>query len=251
MRNIFIFIFCLTSSLSWCQDKELILNVYYQTLSRTSEEDVKPYQAVKILQIKGDESVFFYKTDTIEFMGVPQYISFTPALKKGYPTVDALTVKDVISPLNCYYEEPIPEFDWNLQEGDTTICTYPCKKAETSFRGRTWTVWYTEELPYNNGPWKLGGLPGLILKAIDKKGDYSFTAYKVFTTTGKLHDFSIKGYKKTTAKQYAKDMTFYMKDQYGFYEYVTGHKHGTYSIDGKTYVPPSNTACLMEYFNEK
>jgi hypothetical protein len=40
-----------------------------------------------------------------------------------------------------------------------------CKKATTNFRGRYWEAWYTEEIPIGQGPWKLCGLPGMILKA--------------------------------------------------------------------------------------
>ena len=35
--------------------------------------------------------------------------------------------------------------------------------ATTHFRGREWKVWFSEEIPLSLGPWKLGGLPGLIL----------------------------------------------------------------------------------------
>ena len=37
--------------------------------------------------------------------------------------------------------------------------------ATTHFRGRDWKVWFSEEIPLPLGPWKLGGLPGLILAA--------------------------------------------------------------------------------------
>ena len=35
-------------------------------------------------------------------------------------------------------------FEWKLLEGDSVVCEYPCHKAVTTFRGRTWTVWYRE-----------------------------------------------------------------------------------------------------------
>ena len=33
-----------------------------------------------------------------------------------------------------------------------------CKKATTNFRGRYWEVWYTEDIPISQGPWKLCGI---------------------------------------------------------------------------------------------
>lgn len=80
-----------------------------------------------------------------------------------------LTVKDSIDNL----------FNWKLEEGDTTVCEYPCKKASTDFRGRKWNVWYTPELPYSDGPWKLCGLPGIILYAQDSKGEAIFNVIEI------------------------------------------------------------------------
>ena len=59
------------------------------------------------------------------------------------------------------------------------ILNYNCKKATTSFRGRDFEAWYTEEVPLKNGPWKFCGLPGLIVKVIDTKNIYSFDLVSV------------------------------------------------------------------------
>lgn len=56
--------------------------------------------------------------------------------------------------------------DWTIYEDSTlTVLGMECKKATTNFRGRYWEAWYTEEIPIGQGPWKLCGLPGMILKA--------------------------------------------------------------------------------------
>ena len=46
--------------------------------------------------------------------------------------------------------------------------------AEAEFRGRVWRAWFTYEIPMPYGPWKLGGLPGLILKAEDADSLFVF-----------------------------------------------------------------------------
>lgn len=56
--------------------------------------------------------------------------------------------------------------------------------AIAKFKGRTWIAWYTEDIPIDNGPWKLSGLPGLILKAHDSENDYGFTAVGLTTDKG-------------------------------------------------------------------
>lgn len=80
---------------------------------------------------------------------------------------------------NIYYDEDIPQFDWKLEEGNTIICGYVCQHASASFRGRTWKVWYAPDLPYQDGPWKLQGLPGLIMRAEDTEGDFYFEAKEI------------------------------------------------------------------------
>jgi hypothetical protein len=39
-----------------------------------------------------------------------------------------------------------------------------------------WTAWYATELPYNAGPYKFKGLPGLILEMVDETSNFKFTA---------------------------------------------------------------------------
>ena len=64
-----------------------------------------------------------------------------------------------------YAWEKLPEHKWSLTKEEKNIGPYRCKKATTEFRGRKYICWYTEEIPLPYGPWKLRGLPGLILEA--------------------------------------------------------------------------------------
>ena len=72
------------------------------------------------------------------------------------------------------YEDQIPIIEWQLIDGTKTICEYECRQAIGSIYGRTWTVWYTTELPLNYGPYILCGLPGLIMAAKDSEGLFDF-----------------------------------------------------------------------------
>lgn len=81
-------------------------------------------------------------------------------------------------------------FDWQLLEGDSIVCGYPCHRATTTFRGRIWTVWYTLDLPYSDGPWKFCGLPGLVLHAYDSEGKFRFNCIGIEKGDG--HEIRMK-----------------------------------------------------------
>lgn len=68
------------------------------------------------------------------------------------------------------YSEKAEQTDWSLTDRTDTVCGYRCQVAEGQFNGRQWTVSFSTDIPYPYGPWKLEGLPGLILKAEDSEG---------------------------------------------------------------------------------
>jgi GLPGLI family protein len=75
----------------------------------------------------------------------------------------------------CYqYEDELSDMKWKIEKDTSTILTYKCQKAVTEFRGRSWEAWFTSEIPINNGPWKFGGLPGLIIKVSDSQQYFVF-----------------------------------------------------------------------------
>jgi GLPGLI family protein len=65
---------------------------------------------------------------------------------------------------------------WNLEKDDKMIDSFQCFKATTYFKGRNYIAWYCPKIPLPDGPWKLGGLPGLILEAYDENKDLYFMA---------------------------------------------------------------------------
>jgi len=72
-------------------------------------------------------------------------------------------------------EEPqLPQFKWKIEKEYKQIGKFKCQKATTEFRGRTYEAWFTQEIKISNGPWKLHGLPGLILEAVDSTGEVKF-----------------------------------------------------------------------------
>lgn len=88
------------------------------------------------------------------------------------------TYKDRVGRDQYIYTEKEP-LVWKILPETSTIGEYKVQKAETKYGGRTWYAWFTMDLPYQDGPFKFSGLPGLIVKAEDKDGEYSFSLLQV------------------------------------------------------------------------
>jgi GLPGLI family protein len=93
----------------------------------------------------------------------------------SFPITKTRSVMEQITDLSLYrYREEMEILQWKIGVDTCTILSYKCQKATTRFRGRDWIVWFSMEIPINAGPWKLCGLPGLILKAYDNREHYNF-----------------------------------------------------------------------------
>lgn len=83
---------------------------------------------------------------------------------------------EVYSEYRKYFEDT-EERNWNMVADSTkNILGYECVLAESDYHGRHWKAWFAPEIPVDAGPWKLLGLPGLIMEAVDSTGQHHFTA---------------------------------------------------------------------------
>lgn len=108
-------------------------------------------------------------------------------------TVERIGIKEFL------LEGKLPVIDWKVTTTTKKILDYTCQQATGKFGGRTYTVWFTTDIPVQYGPWKLNGLPGLILEAIDEKQEVSFVATAINKgEEGQLTDFESSSYITTT-----------------------------------------------------
>ena len=115
-----------------------------------------------------------------------------------------LTVYSVITPDSYTYAESLPNIDWTLAEESDTVCGYPCKKATGEYGGRSWTVWYTEDIPVTYGPWKLCGLPGLVMSVTDNEGIHHFEAIIIRKGTVPITEIDATNVISTTREKFIK-----------------------------------------------
>lgn len=109
------------------------------------------------------------------------------------------------------YEEDIETPVWEITDSVRTILDYECQLAFTDFRGRRWSAWFAPDIPVSEGPWKLSGLPGLILEAYDAKRHYVFTATGIVKDNlGDVGIYIFRDYFKTTRDKYLNDRYKYI-----------------------------------------
>ena len=96
---------------------------------------------------------------------------------KNYPEKGKTMFQETfaMNTYQCIEDTEIP--DWQLvPDSSTAILNYPCQLAKANFKGRTWYAWYSEDIPISEGPWKLYGLPGLVLRAYDAQHQFYLNA---------------------------------------------------------------------------
>ena len=99
---------------------------------------------------------------------------------------------------NSYYAEPYPLQQWQMGAETQTILGHRCQKATCHWRGRDFVAWFAPGIPVKAGPWKFGGLPGLILKLQDTAGIYRFEAVQISSKPYPIYKYDFKAYRAST-----------------------------------------------------
>lgn len=112
-----------------------------------------------------------------------------------------VTTVEAIYPYRYLTNEPLAQIDWVITDDTMTVCGLLCHRATGGLYGKEWSVWYTEEIPSPAGPWKLRGLPGLIVKAEDDEGIHCFSLYETKNEVREIYSFSNPDYHKLSRKK--------------------------------------------------
>ena len=114
------------------------------------------------------------------------------------------------------FQQDLPQFNWQFIEGTDTIIGYPCSKATVSFAGRNYTAWYTQEIPLPFGPYKFGGLPGLILRIQDSEEQYIWEAIGFERSNAQILTYKYEGEKKCSVEEASKTIARIFKSPLSF-----------------------------------
>lgn len=158
--------------------------------------------------------------------------------EKEIRTYDSFSVIRDDKDWRFVYKEPLSIFDWTLMEETKTIEGFACQKATCEFGGRTWTAWFSADLPISSGPYKFGGLPGLIVSISDTQGHWQFKIKEIErfeenNISVPMNFFS--SYKETNKKKYFEDQHYYRTNYLELEE-----------AKGINFINPENRAIIKE-----
>ena len=168
---------------------------FYELTFRPKKDSAKVEKVMTILDITKDKSLYRDYTivaqDSIlklqveamqksgAFKDISKSITmpkFSEKIYKFYPDMKVQFVDRISSgftPVNIGYSENL-NLNWKIDSQKEKIGEYNAQKATADFGGRKWTAWFTTDIPFQDGPYKFHGLPGLIVKISDDANNYSW-----------------------------------------------------------------------------
>ncbi len=161
------------------------------------------------------------------FMGASPYIILIHNRTKKISYYDRVFTDHYI------YTDSAP-IAWQLSTGSLVVCGHYCHKATAHFRGREWTAYYAPDIPVGRGPWKFGGLPGLILRIEDSTGDQCFTAISLRTIHSDIYMERDRDDFKTTRERFNKQLKDYKSNPS---KIVSGSPYAPKDDNGREVLP--------------
>lgn len=115
------------------------------------------------------------------------------------------------------FNDTVPRIKWTITGDTKTIGGYNCQKATGYFAGRQYEAWFSPDLAVNTGPWKLSGLPGLILEATDSKQQIKFLFKEIYNLKGSGQNIAVPATAiKTTRADFRKMVKAYSETPEAF-----------------------------------
>lgn len=114
------------------------------------------------------------------------------------------------------------KINWITTNETKKVQDFTLQKATATFGGRNWVAWFNKDIPFNEGPFKFRGLPGLIFEIYDTKKNFIYNLIKseklpdIYSTNDFLEsNFGTKAV-PITEKQKQKLMIEFYNDPFSF-----------------------------------
>jgi len=83
--------------------------------------------------------------------------------------------------------------NWKITNHKSVIQGLKSVLATAEFRGRNYKAWFSTSIPLPIGPWKFGGLPGLIVQIQDDKKEVLIQLKSIEFTNNSKAEFNLSG----------------------------------------------------------
>ncbi|MFT4061169.1 MAG: GLPGLI family protein [Edaphocola sp.] len=185
-----------------------------------------PKKKNAILYFNGHESLFVYdkqglsdSTETSMQMTYSQDFAVVTVssvdsvgaqVYRNFDTKEIVFRETETKPTKAFVvEDSFIPIRWTILNKYKYIDSFKVQQAVGVFRGREYCVWFAKDIPYPIGPWKLYGLPGVILEGNDKDHfvEFTFKASKHVTGTIERPNEAIK----KSLKEYVEFTDNYMQ----------------------------------------
>lgn len=197
--SFFIFLLSLLQASSQEQNLKIDYDLYINGLSLSKWEAE--------MFIADDFSLFVWNNTTSKYEekeSEENELELTLEFSDSVGTINYYSIKkDSIFTRTIGFEEvkilreKSTNISWELHSETKTIGEFECNRASCTFRGRQYEVWYTPEIPIFYGPWKLHGLPGLVMEVKDKEGMLQ-AYFKKFSQTKRSLDVYLNIFQSDT-----------------------------------------------------
>lgn len=165
---------------------------FYELSYKPQKDSAKIEKTITVLDISKDKSIYrdylAVSQDSIlkesvekmkksgvfqDFSKIVKMPKFGFKVSKSYPTMEERYTEKILQDHVSYKE--IIAFAWKMENERKKIGEYAVQKASTQYGGRQWTAWFSSDIPFQDGPYKFYGLPGLIVQLEDADKNYSWT----------------------------------------------------------------------------
>ncbi len=172
------FFLSLLISLSISAQNTYNYKAIYELSYVKDSSSVKESKELLVLLLKDNQESFFQNyrqfkidsTNTSEIKGVGVFIGEKIITNNSSKKID---ISRNFNSVNTFYTEEIPEI-WKIKKSETVINGIKCKEATLQAYGRNWTAYYSEDYPFQFGPYFFAGLPGLIVSIEDEQRFFKF-----------------------------------------------------------------------------
>lgn len=189
--KIFSFIFAMLCCSLEAQTHRFIYDVVYRPDSTSAEVRKTNYH----LDINPGETYYYersyFVSDSIEKLSGRRTFSgkMSDLLSKNRKNSEYTLYS--MQNFDLYKLKDRPAISWQISEESKTSSSLKMQKATATFGGRKWIAWFSRDFPFQEGPYKFHGLPGMIIELYDDGGNFRFTLNRSqnFTDTQEISIF--------------------------------------------------------------